>query len=274
MVIKDIISDASAKLCGVSENPVREARLLLSHATGLSMTDIIIKENSEIAEKSAEKFQSFISMRQQSMPVAYIIGEKEFYGLPFRVREGVLIPRPDTEILVELGIKKAKKSILDICTGSGCIAIATAKNRPDISVCGIDISDTALAVAEENNRLLCTDVQFRKLDILNDIPDERYDTILSNPPYITREEMQNLMPDVKNFEPDLALFGGDDGLIFYRRICEIAPHILTPGGLLAFELGFCQYEPVKKIMEENFKDIDFLCDLSGIKRVIYGYLAK
>ncbi len=270
MVIGSLVSSAAERLSGVCENPLREARILLAYTLSLNVTDIIIKQETEVSVDAEKIFWDNVSKRASHMPMAYITGNQEFYGLKLKVCEGVLIPRPDTEVLTGFAIDFAPENMLDICTGSGCIPIAVKKHCPDASVTAIDIGDTALFLATENSNMHNTDITFKKLDIMKEIPSGRYDLIVSNPPYITASDMQQLMPDVKNFEPHIALCGGEDGLIFYRRICDIAPQILKKGGVLAFEIGYNQYDDVKKIMEHNFSNISFVCDLSGIKRVIYG----
>ncbi len=272
MVIGKLSAIAAERLSSVCDNPLREARLLLAYTLSLSVTDIIIKPETNVTDDAEKSFWDNVEKRKNHMPMAYITGTQEFYGLKFKVCEGVLIPRPDTETLVDFILETQAKNILDICSGSGCIAIAAAKNLPDAMVCGVDISDTALDIAKENNLLNGTSVSFEKADILSEIPKGRFDLIVSNPPYITDAEMQTLMPDVKKYEPALALCGGSDGLDFYRRICEISPLILNKNGTLAFEIGYNQYDDVLRIMSHNFKDINFRCDLSGIKRVIYGKL--
>ncbi len=270
MVIRELIERGGILN---TENPYKEARLILSFVSGLDLTYITVHPEKDIPPDICEKYIDLLNKRKAGMPFAYIIGEKEFYGHNFKVNQNVLIPRPDTEILTEFAINSKPKSLMDICTGSGCIAISVKKALPDTSVAALDISEPALETAKENAALLGADIHFFKADILNEIPNGRYDFIVSNPPYIKSEDIKTLEPDVKDFEPMAALDGGIGGLIFYERIAEIAPYILNNGGILAFELGYDQADDVYHIMKQNFKNIDFIADLSGIKRVIFGRIS-
>lgn len=255
-----------------TDSPYKEARLILSHVSGLDLTFITIHPEKEISADICAKYAELLDKRRNGMPLAYITGTKEFYGYSFKVNPSVLIPRSDTEVLTEFAVKSNPKSLIDICTGSGCIAISVKKSLPSCTVSALDISDAALETARENADILGTDVNFFKTDILTEIPSGKYDFIASNPPYIRSGEIAVLDTDVKNFEPHTALDGGVGGLIFYERICEIAPQILMGGGVLAFELGYDQFDDVYNIMKTSFKNIDFIPDLSGIKRVIFGSL--
>ena len=272
MVISELIREGADALENKVENPIREARLILAHAADVSVSDIIVRGGDEVFSECETKFFENIKKRALGTPFSYITGEQEFYGLKFAVNENVLIPRSDTEILVEFAVSRGGKNILDLCTGSGCIAVALAKNMPDAHVTAVDISPAALEVAKKNASLNGCDVSFIEMDILSEIPNGKFDLIVSNPPYIENGELSSLMKDVIEFEPRLALDGDDDGLIFYKRICAIAPQILEKGGTLAFEIGYNQYESVYEIMKENFTDIGYKEDLAGIKRVLYGKL--
>lgn len=253
-----------------TEQPYKEARLILSYVSGLDLTFITTHPEKEMPSDICEKYTKLLNKRSNGMPLAYITGMKEFYGHCFKVNSSVLIPRCDTEILTEFAVNSNPESLIDICTGSGCIAISVKKALPNCSVSALDISEPALETAKENAEALGADVRFLKTDILNEIPSGEYDFIVSNPPYIKSGDIETLEPDVKNFEPITALDGGVGGLIFYERICKVAPQILTDGGVLAFELGFDRFDEVYNIMKQDFKDIDFIPDLSGIKRVIFG----
>lgn len=270
MVISELIKEGAKTLENKVDNPIREARLILADAAKVSVSDIIIRGGDEVLSDYETKYFENIRKRADGTPFAYITGEQEFYGLNFSVNENVLIPRADTEILVEYALSAGGKNVLDICTGSGCIAVSIAKNMPDSNVSAVDISPAALEVAKKNASENGCDVSFLEMDILSQIPNGKYDLIVSNPPYIEKAELSSLMKDVIEFEPRLALDGGEDGLIFYRRICAISPQILEKGGVLAFEIGYNQYDAVYEIMKENFTDIGYKEDLSGIKRVLYG----
>lgn len=213
-------------------------------------------------------------------PLAYILGEWDFYGLTFCVDKSVLIPRADTERLCEMTIEQAKKKpfarILDLCCGSGCIGIAAAHEVADARVAGVDISDGALRIARENARLL--EVQNRYVAVKADVryrpPNNmgQFDILVSNPPYVTREEMRSLDKSVYDYEPHLALFGGEDGLDFYRYICSKWGELLVPGGMILFECGYQQAQQLAIILEENrFVGIGIEEDYAGVPRVVYGY---
>lgn len=213
-------------------------------------------------------------------PLAYILGEWDFYGLTFQVDRSVLIPRSDTERLCELAIERARETVnprvLDLCCGSGCIGIALAHEVPDARVTAVDISDGALHLSRENARkcgvfsryvALRGDVRFRPQNNLG-----QFHVIVSNPPYVTAEEMRTLDPSVRDFEPEDALFGGDDGLDFYRSICQKWGSQLVPGGMILFECGYRQSTQVAAILEENgFIGIGVTEDLSGVPRIVFGY---
>ncbi len=270
MVINELIREGVKSLENKVENPIREARLILADAAKISVSDIIIRGDEGVLPEYETKYFENIRKRADGMPFSYITGEQEFYGLIFTVNENVLIPRSDTEILVEYAFSAGGRNVLDICTGSGCIAVTLAKNFPNAHVTAVDISPASLEVAKKNASDNGCDVSFVEMDILSQIPQGKFDLIVSNPPYIEKAELSSLMKDVIEYEPRLALDGGDDGLIFYRRICEIAPQILEKGGVLAFEIGYNQYKSVYEIMKENFTEIGYKEDLSGIKRVLYG----
>lgn len=213
-------------------------------------------------------------------PLAYLLGEWDFYGLTFQVDKNVLIPRSDTERLCELVIEQAQKKvsprILDLCCGSGCIGIAAAYHVDDAHVAAVDNSEGALRVTRENARRL--GVQSRFVAVNADVrlrpPGNmgRFDIIVSNPPYVTRAEMHQLDKSVYNYEPHEALYGGVDGLDFYRTICANWGSLLVPGGVILFECGWQQATDVAAILEENrFAGISITEDLSGVPRIVYGY---
>lgn len=213
-------------------------------------------------------------------PLAYILGEWDFYGLTFQVDKSVLIPRADTERLCELTIEwardKVSPRILDLCCGTGCIGIAAAHEVEDARVTAVDNSDGALRITRENARRLGVQgrILVRKADVLNAPPDGmgEYDILVSNPPYITRAEMRELDKSVSHYEPHEALYGGVDGLDFYRAICAKWAGLLVPGGIALFECGWQQSMDVAAVLEENgFTDIGITEDLAGVPRVVYGF---
>lgn len=212
-------------------------------------------------------------------PLAYILGEWDFYGLTFKVNRSVLVPRIDTELLCQLAIEAAQVKegarVLDLCCGSGCVGIALACARPDVRVAATDISDEALALSRENARL--HGVQERYLAFKSDVlvgPENdpgQFDILVSNPPYISEEEMQTLAPSVRDFEPRQALYGGVDGLDFYRAICSKWKRLLPHGGILLCECGYQQAAAVAEIMKEYaFRCIGTAEDTAGVPRVVYA----
>ena len=270
--IKDLVLKGAEVLKTTCEQPLRESRLILAFVLDCTLTDIIA-ETAQVSFENESKFFKFVKMRADGCPFAYITGEKEFFGLKFRLCRDTLIPRSDTETLVSFIIENPQiNSLLDICCGSGCIAVAAASNLKNITVAGMDISAEAIEFSKKNATLngVGDRCRFYVSDILNEDISASYDMIVSNPPYIKTDDLSGLEKTVKDFEPMRALDGGGDGLLFYRRICNIAPGALGAGGILAFEIGFEQCEDVAEIMSKNFKDIGYRCDLSGIKRVIYG----
>lgn len=259
--------------------PKREAELILSHITGFSISELIFQRNKSLTESEEKKFIECVERRNYGEPVQYIIGECEFMSLDFLVNEDVLIPRSDTEVLVEYIISKFKEreaSFLDIGTGSGCIGISILKYCPKTKALLVDISEGALNTSKKNAELnkVRDRADFKILDILSQIPDTKFDFVVSNPPYIRPDVIEGLERDVKDFEPYTALFGGEDGLMFYRRITEIAPKILKDDGILAYEIGYDQAEDVSKLLERNFSNIKVLKDLCGNNRVVIGKLKR
>ena len=270
--IKSLVLKAAEILKISCKQPVREARIILSYVLRCTLAEIIA-ETVSVSPEIEKRFFELVKIRADGCPFAYITGEKEFFGLNFRLCRDTLIPRGDTETLVSFVLENAQIStLLDLCCGSGCIAVASAVNLKNITVSGVDISPEAVEFSEKNAKAngVGDRCKFYVCDILNEIPGGRYDIIVSNPPYIKTADIEQLEKTVKNFEPMRALDGGGDGLAFYRRICEIAPAMLKDGGILAFEIGFDQYDEVASIMGKNFKDIGFRCDLSDIKRVVFG----
>lgn len=270
--IKNLVLNGADMLKSVCDSPVRESRLILAHVLDCSLTEIIA-ETAKISSDDEMRFFELIKQRQSGCPFAYLTGKKEFFGLEFDLCEDTLIPRDDTETLVEFVLENSKiNTLLDICCGSGCIGIAVAANLENVNVTGVDISEKAVEFSEKNAKLNGVDGRcgFDVCDILSQDINSKFDMIVSNPPYIKTSDITGLEKSVKDFEPMRALDGGDDGLVFYRRICEIAPKALNEEGILAFEIGFDQFEQVSHIMSKNFKNIGYRCDLSGIKRVVFG----
>ena len=267
MVIKDLKKEITS-LIGT-----RDAQLLITTCLDMSVTDYILWDKNEVSDDKVIEIQQLAKRIVSGEPLQYVVGMTEFMSLKFCVEEGVLIPRADTETLVEKAIEiigDKSLSVLDIGTGSGCVGISIAHYCKNAIVSSADISEKALKIAKNNARLNNADVDFVKCDILNEVPKNSYDMIVSNPPYIPTDVIDGLDINVKEHEPHLALDGGCDGLDFYRRITSVAPSILNTGGVLLYEVGHDQAQDVKALMEKDFKNIEIIKDLCGINRVICG----
>ncbi len=253
-----------------------DAEILLCHILGCQRIDLIINKDKNLDDASIDAFNDLIDRRAKNEPVSYITGKKEFMSLEFDVESGILIPRPDTEILVEeiINLYSGKDvNILDLCTGSGAIAVSLAYYLKKAYVTAVDKFDVCIDVALKNiNKYNLSDrVNVIKKDVLEDLKiDGDVDCIVSNPPYIRTGVLSTLLSDVKDYEPQYALDGGNDGLIFYRKITDFAKEKLKSGGMLAYEIGYDQGVTVAEIIEKthSFKEIRLLNDLSGLNRVI------
>jgi len=246
---------------------------ILSEAyLSLSRIEIALNPENEISDEAAEKFQKAILRLQNHEPIQYIIGETEFYGLPFKVNNSTLIPRPETEELVEWILsEKILNTILDIGTGSGCIAISLAKNLPNAQVSALDISEEALRVARKNSEINEVEIDFFQTDILNakTLP-KQYDIIVSNPPYVRDLEKKQMQQNVLKYEPDSALYvSNEDPLLFYRLISHLAKNHLKANGKLFFEINeYLSEELTALLKSEDFKDVEVKKDIFGKKRMI------
>lgn len=268
---------------GVNDSPRLDAELLLSHAIGLDRVRLIVDSARPLDSDELGRYRELLVRRRRFEPVAYILGEREFYGLRFSVNPHVLIPRPDTETLVNVALERTRGRHLygraiDVCTGSGCVAIAFAKERPTWEVTGSDISEPALAVARHNALRLGAiwNLDFRHADLLAEAGSEpRFDLIMANPPYVPDAEIPTLSPDIRNHEPDGALRGGPDGLSLLRRLVKAAPRLLVPGGVLAVEVGAGQAERVSKgLAAYGFSEVQQERDYGSIERVVSGRLPE
>lgn len=247
------------------EIDIKEARLLLAYAMGVDINDLI--KYDYCSDIELERYMDCIKKRCDGEPYAYIVGHKEFMKLDFVVNRSVLIPRNDTEILVLEAIKLAKAKILDMCTGSGCIAISLAKYLNFAEVDAVDISSRALSVAKKNAINNEVKVNFIKSDLFENI-NKKYDMIISNPPYIKKGDMASLQKEVKK-EPKLALEAGEDGLYFYEKIIAKAKDYLTEKGMLLLEIGYDEAKAVTRMLKENnYKKIKKVKDLGGNDRVL------
>ncbi len=251
------------------EEAKTDAALMLEKITGLSGAARFLHRDEELTEEQKQTLEEMLRRRAGHVPVQQILGEAWFYGRSFLVEPCVLIPRMDTEILVEeaLGALRPGMSVLDLCTGSGCIVLTLAAER-GIEGVGSDVSPEALSVARRNAKALGLSCRFVQSDLFENITG-RYDLIVSNPPYIRRAEIETLSEEVKSHEPRLALDGGPDGLDFYRRIAARAADFLKPGGSLMMEIGYDQGETVPALLAAHgWKEIRMIRDLAQLPRVV------
>ena len=249
-----------------------DAWYLLQMACKIDRNFYYLHEEDELTAEQQSEYESTVHKRAEHVPLQYIIGEQEFMGLKFKVNSNVLIPRQDTETLVEEALRVAKPGmrVLDLCTGSGCIIISLAKNVADISCTGSDISKQALLVAKENAKANEVEVEWERSDLFENISGT-FDLIVSNPPYIPTGEIPGPMPEVRDFEPVDALDGKEDGLYFYRIITEKSPEYLTSDGYLYFEIGYDQGEAVSAMMRQcGYTQVEVIKDLAGNDRVVKG----
>lgn len=261
-----------------NDNPRFEAEQLVMKFCGVKRSDILMFPGLEVTAEQAEEVRGAVQRRNSGEPLQYILGEWEFYGLPFYVGEGVLIPRQDTETLVETAARFLREhpgvsGAADLCAGSGCVGITLAK-LTGIPVKLLELSEQALGYLRRNIALngaeeLC---EAMHADVLSDdtaVGMPQLDLIVTNPPYLTAQDMQELQPEVTH-EPETALFGGEDGLDYYRRMVPLWGAKLNPGGMLAAEIGMGQHGDVTRIFEDNGLRAGFEKDLCGVIRVIYG----
>ena len=294
--MKNSIQYIQHKLNGFFSPPEISAltRLILSEVCQLSLADIVSDKTITLSDSQQQQIETIIHRLQQNEPIQYIIGATEFYGLPFRVTPDVLIPRPETEELVEWILEEMGERgnaddadtsaslstssadfrgffILDIGTGSGCIPIALAKKRPDAHVSAWDISEKAIAVAVENARQNNVNVRFMQQDVFAPFSlDTTYDIIVSNPPYVLESQKETICKNVIDFEPHIALFvPNDNPLLFYNRIADIALKLLTPNGKLYFEINREKGDDVSTLLQQKgFTAIELRRDISGNNRMI------
>lgn len=275
---KDILIKA-----GVADALI-DARLLLEEAAQVNKAYLLMHANEELklfCEDSVEdSYFRMIDMRAKRIPLQHIVGYQDFMSLRFKVNNNVLVPRFDTEVLVEEALKHVHDGmrILDMCTGSGCILVSILKYSNDCCGVGVDISDKALEVAKENADILLSDrtdvdVTFIKSDLFNEVNKEnKFDVIVSNPPYIQTEVIKTLDSEVKDHDPIIALDGGGDGLDFYRRIIDNAGDYLNPGGVIIFEIGYDEAQEVLNLLgRAGYINVSVIKDLSGLDRVVVGY---
>ena len=263
------------------EAPAVDAGVMLCHVLERDRTWLYTHGDENLDINASQKYSSLLSKRCTGMPVQYITGRQEFMGLDFHVNRCVLIPRPDTEILAEAAIEIGKKKIhtlkiLEIGTGSGCIAVSLAYYLRNSFIIAADISEKALEIARMNalKHGVSGRIEYIRSNLFEKIDMSGFDFIVSNPPYAQRKEIPGLQREVRDFEPESALDGGEDGLDFYRSIIGRAPEYLKEKGILAFEVGIHQAKEVVRLMKGSFEDIAVKKDLAGIERVVMGKLNR
>lgn len=277
MTVRELLEQGTRLLeqAGVEES-ASDAWILLEYVTGLDRSHYYMEMMSTVPAEKEQRYLELINQRSGRVPVQQITKEAWFMGLPFFVNEHVLIPRMDTEVLVEKVLKTVRPGmrVLDMCTGSGCILLSLLHEEESLKGVGADISPDALEVARRNSVQLglAERAEFVRTDLFEAIPgDEQFDIIVSNPPYIRSDVIPGLMEEVRDHEPLLALDGHQDGLFFYRRIVREARRCLKPGGRLFFEIGFDQGDALREILTEaGYKDVAITRDLAGLNRVAEG----
>ena len=271
--LNQVLRRAKCLLSVVSDTPRLDAELLLCHALGWSRSRLLAHLSDPTP---ASGFEDSLARRLRNEPIAYILGTKEFFSLEFEVVPPLLVPRPETEHLVEAALEflgERGGGVLDLCTGTGCIAVALAKHSPTSSLTASDIHPVACAVAARNAARHGVAVRFFQGDLFEALPqvEAAFDVIVSNPPYVETGDWDSLPPDVRLHEDPGALLAGEDGLDLVRRIVTEAPRFLRPGGLLAMEIGERQSGEVQALMRAaNFRDVRARLDLAGVERVIQG----
>ncbi len=278
MKIKEILDYGINELRQFSDVPRNEMELLVMHVLGLKKIDLLLYSDQPVTRKDALRIKKMIKKRIEGVPLQHLIGTQEFMGLEFIVTKDVLIPRQDTEILVEAILEKYKNQkalkILEIGVGSGAISVSLAKYLEDVRLFSIDVSKKALEVARLNaiKNKVEKKITFIESDLFEALTaDESFDIIVSNPPYIPSKDIIALQREVKDYEPMLALDGGKDGLYYYREISKKSVMFLKPGGLLAYEIGYNQGTDVSEMLRNNFRDIEIKKDLQKHDRVVLGY---
>ena len=278
MTAREVYRHLKASFASMGEREAEaEVREMLHCVCGLSVHELLLFPDREIPASQEERLRMLAARRTCGEPLAYLLGEREFYGLRFFVTEDVLIPRQETELLVERCIqliqKENRRTALDLCTGSGCIAVCLSRHT-SAAIFAADISPAALSVAGKNAETLGAPVRFFESDLLQNV-EGSYDLIVSNPPYLSEAEYARIHPAVRDKEPGLALLGGADGLLFYRRIAKEAPGHLNPGGRLALEIGYEQAGAVCALLRaQGFDRIEVEKDYAGLDRMVFAMWNK
>jgi release factor glutamine methyltransferase len=269
--IAEELASAAAALEPVTETPRLDAELLLAHALGITRAQLLARLKQPCSESV---FHKYLQRRFAQEPIAYIVGEWEFFSLPFYIEPPILVPRPETEHLVEVVLERRPRAVLDACVGSGCVAVAVAKNLPDCRVVATDTNPQAVALARRNvaRHGVGDRVEVREGDLLAPgISDAPFDIVCANPPYVETGAWETLSPNITRYEDPRALLAGPDGLDVIRRLVAEAPAVLKPGGWLALELGMGQYDAVATLMQDQgYTEVMSRNDLTGIPRIVAG----
>ena len=254
------------------EDAELDAWYLLEFVTGISRAQYFLDSEKQLSFEEEQEYLRNLKLRTEHIPLQHITGVQMFMGLEFKVNEHVLIPRQDTEVLVEkvLDVLQPGMQVLDMCTGSGCILLSLLHGKKDVTGVGVDLSEEALKVAKQNAESLEIEATFLQSDLFAKV-EGTYDLIVSNPPYIRTEVIEGLQEEVRMHDPRMALDGKEDGLYFYKKIIEKSPSYLKRSGRVYFEIGHDQGEDVKKLMEDaGFQEVTVKKDLAGLDRVVYG----
>ncbi len=257
------------------ENPKQEIEWLLCDLLGLKRIDLYVKFEDKINDINLNKLKSWINRRVKREPLQYITGITEFYGLKFKTTPQALIPRPETERLVEIALnnigENSVSKLLEIGTGSGCIPIAISHEKPSLNILSLDISRDALALAETNAELNnCKNIKFLAMDFLNEIPEGKFDFLISNPPYIPVKEIEQIMPEVKDYEPRMALTDNSDGLTFYHRIAKKVRTLIKPKGVILLEVGTGDHpQKVFSLFKQaGYNQLELIKDFNNNERIL------
>jgi release factor glutamine methyltransferase len=272
LTLHQALAQGANKLSGITSQPRRDAELLLLHLIGRDRAFLLTHPDTPLTAEQAARYESWLERRATHEPIQYILGEQGFFGLTFAVTRDVLVPRPETEHLVETLLMRVSHDqplrIADIGTGSGAIAVALAHSLPQAQVTALDISTAALAVAKGNaeTHRVADRMRFLTSDLLSAVAGECFDAIVSNPPYVAEGDRASLEPQVRDFEPASALFAGPSGLDVYERLIPQAQAALKPGGWLLMEIGQGQRDALMQLLS-GWNDVSFVDDLQGIPRV-------
>ena len=257
------------------DNPKQEIEWLLCDLLGLKRIDLYVKFEDKINDVNLNKLKSWINRRVKREPLQYITGETEFYGLKFKTTPQALIPRPETERLVEIALhnigENSDSKLLEIGTGSGCIPIAISNEKPSLNILSLDISKSALELAEINAELNnCKNIKFLEMDFLNETPKGKFDILISNPPYIPVKEIEGIMPEVKNYEPRIALTDNEDGLVFYHRIAKKVKTLIKPKGVILLEVGTGDHpQKVFSLFKQaGYNQLELIKDFNNNERIL------